>query len=246
MGLGITTREDQLAECWRVAVARHAGGTDVVLTDVPGPLKFANLPMTVQSLKQMFRGGVYKMPMKHADTEYFLERIDAELGPAVLENALTSVALHLEYLSQRWNRNHPGLAKILDKWRARTGLVTSLALAEAAFQADVSRSLGMNDQMRQDASANFPAHPAKRSAVVTIFDRNPHVVATALLRAGGVCEGCSQAAPFLRRSDNSPYLEVHHRTPLAEGGLDTVDNAIALCPNCHRKAHYGHPPLPLV
>nr|WP_275041241.1 HNH endonuclease signature motif containing protein [Halomonas meridiana] len=46
-------------------------------------------------------------------------------------------------------------------------------------------------------------------------------------------------APFNRKSDGSPYLEVHHRKPLAEGGDDTVANAIALCPNCHRAAHYG-------
>jgi 5-methylcytosine-specific restriction protein A len=32
---------------------------------------------------------------------------------------------------------------------------------------------------------------------------------------------------------------VHHRVRLADGGDDTTDNAVALCPNCHRKAHYG-------
>ena len=34
-------------------------------------------------------------------------------------------------------------------------------------------------------------------------------------------------------------LEVHHTKPLAEGGEDTVNNAEALCPNCHKEAHYG-------
>lgn len=37
----------------------------------------------------------------------------------------------------------------------------------------------------------------------------------------------------------SPYLEVHHIIFLAQGGDDTVDNAEALCPNCHRRKHYG-------
>jgi 5-methylcytosine-specific restriction protein A len=32
---------------------------------------------------------------------------------------------------------------------------------------------------------------------------------------------------------------VHHRIPLAKGGEDSVDNAVAVCPNCHRKGHYG-------
>lgn len=36
-----------------------------------------------------------------------------------------------------------------------------------------------------------------------------------------------------------PTLEVHHLRRLADGGSDTVANAVALCPNCHREIHYG-------
>jgi 5-methylcytosine-specific restriction endonuclease McrA len=39
--------------------------------------------------------------------------------------------------------------------------------------------------------------------------------------------------------DGAYYLEVHHIIPLSENGEDSVDNAIALCPNCHRQEHYG-------
>ncbi|AOY76703.1 PIN domain-containing protein [Clostridium formicaceticum] len=34
-----------------------------------------------------------------------------------------------------------------------------------------------------------------------------------------------------------PYLEIHHKIPLSEGGQDVIDNIIVLCPNCHRKIH---------
>ena len=54
-----------------------------------------------------------------------------------------------------------------------------------------------------------------------------------------ICEECGLPAPFVRASDGTPYLEVHHRQPLASDGLDTVDNAVAVCPNCHRKAHFA-------
>ncbi|WP_196799400.1 HNH endonuclease [Thioalkalivibrio sp. ALMg9] len=60
-----------------------------------------------------------------------------------------------------------------------------------------------------------------------------------LRRAQGVCESCGEDAPFTKNSDGAPYLEVHHKLPLAEKCPDSVNNAIALCPNCHRKAHYG-------
>jgi 5-methylcytosine-specific restriction protein A len=39
--------------------------------------------------------------------------------------------------------------------------------------------------------------------------------------------------------DGTPYLEVHHVKWLALGGSDTVSNAVALCPNCHRLMHHG-------
>ncbi|SLN77678.1 HNH endonuclease [Oceanibacterium hippocampi] len=70
------------------------------------------------------------------------------------------------------------------------------------------------------------------------FVRDPNVIAWVLEQAAGSCEACSEKAPF-RRDDAEPYLEVHHVRPLAEGGPDTVDNAVACCPNCHRHLHYG-------
>jgi hypothetical protein len=44
-----------------------------------------------------------------------------------------------------------------------------------------------------------------------VFARNPYVVAEVLIRAYGACEACGSTAPFRRRTDDSPYLEVHHR-----------------------------------
>ena len=75
--------------------------------------------------------------------------------------------------------------------------------------------------------------------MVTAFIRNPDVVAETLNRANGVCGSCGARAPFKRASDGTPYLEVHHKKRLADGGADIVENAIAVCPNCHRRAHFG-------
>lgn len=74
--------------------------------------------------------------------------------------------------------------------------------------------------------------------MTTRFIRDPNVVAWVLLMAKGRCEGCDASAPFVRENAE-PYLEVHHIRPLAEGGPDSIDNAIATCPTCHRRFHYG-------
>jgi 5-methylcytosine-specific restriction endonuclease McrA len=80
--------------------------------------------------------------------------------------------------------------------------------------------------------------PKKVRAEGMTFERDPAVIAYVLQAAKGHCELCGKSAPF-QRGDGSPFLEVHHFDPLAEGGADTVQNAAALCPNCHRHVHHG-------
>lgn len=57
--------------------------------------------------------------------------------------------------------------------------------------------------------------------------------------AKGICQLCGENAPFLNK-EGEPFLEVHHIKELANGGSDSLDNVIALCPNCHRKIHILH------
>lgn len=59
-----------------------------------------------------------------------------------------------------------------------------------------------------------------------------------LLRAQGVCEGCHAPAPFVD-DHGVGFLEVHHIHRLADDGIDEPKNIAALCPNCHRRAHYS-------
>lgn len=53
--------------------------------------------------------------------------------------------------------------------------------------------------------------------------------------ANGICQLCDNKAPF--EVKGKPFLHVHHIEYLSEGGEDTIENAIAVCPNCHAKIH---------
>lgn len=83
-------------------------------------------------------------------------------------------------------------------------------------------------------SENRPVRVARE---VTVFTRRPQVVSWVREASNGTCESCGAPAPF--QSGGQPFLEVHHVIPLSEGGLDTVENAVAVCPNCHRNFHLG-------
>lgn len=81
-------------------------------------------------------------------------------------------------------------------------------------------------------------NPQKSETTNTVYIRDPHVKAWVLQEAKGVCELCHSKAPFVDSLGNL-YLEVHHILSLANNGADTISNAVALCPNCHRKSHYS-------
>ena len=106
-----------------------------------------------------------------------------------------------------------------------------------------SQALNLNERLEQiTKSANVM--PKLKKEIIFSYSRNPNVVAQALFRAQGKCEKCGKNAPFRRKSNGTPYLEVHHKIPLSEqinndSNLDTLENVVALCPNCHRKAHFG-------
>lgn len=112
-------------------------------------------------------------------------------------------------------------------------------LWHAALDERVQHALRDMPEERRKRLEQAPRLPTRRQVLTQVFDRNPDVVAEVLSHAAGVCQQCDRPAPFQRRTDGSPYLEVHHRVPLADGGEDTIENAIALCPNCHRQQHYG-------
>jgi len=103
----------------------------------------------------------------------------------------------------------------------------------------IAASSTATDSVLRERLSSATKLPEKVQIVSVGYRRNPDVIVSVLRRADGICERCKTTAPFLRRSDGSPYLEVHHWIPLSQGGEDTTDNAAALCPNCHREEHHG-------
>jgi len=107
------------------------------------------------------------------------------------------------------------------------------------LQKKVESSPSKSTIARRKRLAKADRKPLSHKVTIIQYDRNPDVVEEILFIASGKCQKCNANAPFKRKKNGLPYLEVHHKVRLADGGDDTVKNAIALCPNCHRQAHYG-------
>ncbi|OQP43324.1 hypothetical protein A4H97_34075 [Niastella yeongjuensis] len=94
----------------------------------------------------------------------------------------------------------------------------------------IRRSINLNNK------PTGQQNPLKTETTITAYFRDPAVRAWVLENARGKCEACRSDAPFYL-PDGYPFLEVHHMIPIALGGPDTIENALALCPNCHRRSH---------
>ena len=105
---------------------------------------------------------------------------------------------------------------------------------EADFEAEVSKQI---KKPLKKVKGN--PNPLQQEVRALQYVRDPKVVAYVLRHSKGKCFDCKERGPFISRATGLPYLEVHHIQTLKEGGADIVENAVALCPNCHRKRHHG-------
>ena len=88
----------------------------------------------------------------------------------------------------------------------------------------------------EEKAQKAPRQAGERTVISKQYERNPYVSMLTKRYANGFCELCGIAAPFAD-ANGQPYLETHHIDWLARGGHDTLENTVALCPNCHRKMH---------
>lgn len=110
---------------------------------------------------------------------------------------------------------------------------------ELTFENEIENSQLDSKEKRKERLEKANKNAQETYTTTKIYIRNSDVVAEVLDRANGFCEYCENEAPFKKDSDGLGFLEVHHIISLSENGLDTVENCMALCPNCHRHAHYG-------
>lgn len=91
------------------------------------------------------------------------------------------------------------------------------------------RELAIRDSAEMRDAIERKALSRKRSDAVKQY---------VLKRAMGICEGCKRPAPFIT-PDGNPYLEPHHIRRLSDGGPDHPRWVVAVCANCHRRAHHS-------
>jgi len=187
------------------------------------------------------------------------QRIDSRQNRTLNESDQTKIGVHLFEVFQPGEYIYQGRVKLADKpyqekqpdsdGKTRNVWMFPLKLTDydQPIQMDISiiqerqevneRQLSSRPLEELSILANSSSRSSgNRTVVSRHYDRNKYVAAYAKKRARGKCQLCQNPAPFKNRR-SIPYLEVHHIEWLSRNGSDTIENTVALCPNCHRKMH---------
>lgn len=92
--------------------------------------------------------------------------------------------------------------------------------------------------------SSVPAEERTRENV-TYIPRNEQTKKIALSKSNNKCGNDACNHELFRKKNGEVYLEVHHLIPIAAYkdfpgvNIDIPENAICLCPSCHREIHFG-------
>lgn len=113
--------------------------------------------------------------------------------------------------------------------------------ADAALEEEQRRltTRSLADLMASYATRPRNERPQRRAQSSSVYDRDPMVVAITKKAANSQCEVDDCTSPPFNTNSGELYVEVHHLRPLAEGGKDVLENAVAVCPTHHRHLHFG-------
>jgi len=183
----------------------------------------------INSGKKVVKSSVYKaLSQKWGRSEKSYER------------RMSNISAILDLLGKDWIK---GLKPLVNVGPTNTPIIIKYLkeLDDVSNTADIEFELEVIEKVKKGVMQmpNGNSKPLSKKIESTSIIRDPNVKAWVLINAKGVCENCGTKAPF-ETSSGIPYLEVHHVKKLADLGPDTPDNAVAVCPNCHRSLHYSH------
>lgn len=131
----------------------------------------------------------------------------------------------------------PRVTKMIREALNAPGPVTPEDLVPTADEATLEQRALKLERRPIEVEPKGIEQPEQTQSSGKSFVRDPGVRAWVRQQAKGKCEGCGEPAPF--EKSGQPFLEVHHVKHLAQKGSDRPSNAVALCPNCHRRCHHS-------
>ncbi len=91
----------------------------------------------------------------------------------------------------------------------------------------------------EEKARNTDPRPQQVQQTIYTYSRNNTLKNYVKRRSDYSCEMPSCNYQGFQKENGERYIEIHHVIPLSERGEDSINNTVALCPNCHRALHYA-------
>ena len=209
---------------------------DIVYMYISSPVKEIHWKCKVNAVKRM------KSQLPYDDSYYLVDNDDAsdnDVGPFIELEVIHEYRLGKK-LSYAELKRHGLKSQLQGPSRVNLELSDYLHEIDRLQESEtlqIQDAESMTDSELKKVADKYSGKPVIiKQENVRKYMRNRYIAEYVKRQADGKCQLCGQGAPFLDKNGR-PYLESHHIVYLSEGGTDSIDNIVALCPNCHRKMH---------
>lgn len=122
-------------------------------------------------------------------------------------------------------------------------------LVVGSMKPDQWESIGSKDEGDEEYQELFSdtvpvVAGAQKTKTTTGYERKKDVALSKMKQASYRCEADGTHMTFISPVTGNNFVEPHHLIPMKaqadfKHSLDVKENIVVLCPNCHRKIHYG-------
>lgn len=172
----------------------------------------------------MRNGEKYTWTINGNATKYYLENIYKDNGYSVLQIALKSVKLHIDYQKNIQSINN--IKNIYNKFKSIQNFEYN----------------NFNDEPEE-----FYSEGKVKQVYVNIYERNENARIKCIEHYGYKCFGCGILLSTVYGELAKDFIHIHHIVELSAIGkeykIDPIKDLRPLCPNCHAVIHRKSPAL---
>lgn len=180
----------------------------------------------IYNYSNLIGGKVFTRTMNILSTKYYLENILRTKGEQVLQKALQSLSLHIDYYEGVSGNSVKKRKEILNEY---------LEKYEKA----------LDDYFGEDESEKKLTEGAVKTVRMNIYERNSYARKKCIKYHGCKCAVCNFDFQQIYGEVGSGFIHVHHLLEISEikkeYEINYKTDLIPICPNCHAMIHKRKP-----
>ena len=185
----------------------------------------------INNFKKMMAGERYTRTQNEYATDYYLTQILEDYGVCGLTNALQAVKGHVKYYEGLENTPMESIRRVISLHKK--------------ILKDQSVIIYPDEIDEKDTNKPF-SEGAKKSVTVNVYERNPKARIECIEHHGYSCTVCGCNFEKVYGDIGKGFIHVHHLVPLAdtneEREVNSIEDLVPVCPNCHAMLHRCKPP----